>query len=146
MASAMLRGPKRLGVTASRKAFAPSRRNGVDVIQRLTAINLLLDDINHKQNILRNGIIPSELIFTNDNYRPLMRGIVLPHKRYVNICGTDIVGDEHGALPGTWTGFPSDALGMTVEVEVTAENMAQDPSTQRSRRERGGGWTRTAGG
>jgi hypothetical protein len=31
--------------------------------------------------------------------------------------------DPRQAVPvsGTWTGFPSDSLGMTVEVEVTAE-------------------------
>jgi transglutaminase-like putative cysteine protease len=34
-----------------------------------------------------------------------------------------VVRDPRQAVPvsGTWTGFPSDALGMTVEVEVTAE-------------------------
>jgi uncharacterized circularly permuted ATP-grasp superfamily protein len=56
---------------------------------------LLIDDIYHRQLILRDGILPSDLILGNRNYRPLMRGIDLPHKTYVNICGTDIVRDEH---------------------------------------------------
>ncbi len=68
------------------------------IIQRITAINLLLDDIYHKQQVLRDGIVPRELILGNRNFRPLMRGIDLPHKTYVNICGTDIVRDEHGAF------------------------------------------------
>src|SRR5260221_5482198 len=68
------------------------------IVQRITAINLLLDDIYHDQHILRDGIVPPELILTNRNHRPLMRGIDLPHKTYVNICGTDIVRDEHGAF------------------------------------------------
>jgi uncharacterized circularly permuted ATP-grasp superfamily protein len=68
------------------------------IIQRLTAINLLLDDIYHKQQILRDGVIPSDLILGNRNYRELMRGIDLPHKTYANICGTDIVRDEVGAF------------------------------------------------
>ena len=68
------------------------------IIQRLTAINLLLDDIYHKQHILRDGVIPAELILTNRNYRPLMRDIDLPYKTYVNICGTDIVRDENGVF------------------------------------------------
>lgn len=68
------------------------------IVQRITAINLLLDDIYHQQNILRDRIIPSELILGNRNYRPLMQGIDLPHKTYVNICGTDIVRDEHGTF------------------------------------------------
>jgi uncharacterized circularly permuted ATP-grasp superfamily protein len=68
------------------------------IVQRITAINLLLDDIYHKQQILRDRIIPSELILGSRNYRPLMRGIDLPQKTYVNICGTDLVRDEHGAF------------------------------------------------
>src|SRR5262249_39074211 len=39
-----------------------------------------------------------DLILANRNYRPLMRGIGLPHKAYVNICGTDIVRDERGTF------------------------------------------------
>src|SRR5882724_8973979 len=50
--------------------------------------------------------------------------------------------DPRQAVPisGTWTGFPSDSLGMTVEVEVTAET---DPATTkpavRARRSRAAG-------
>ena len=68
------------------------------IIQRITAINLLLDDIYHDQHVLRDGVVPAELILGNHNYRPLMRGIDLPHKAYVNICGTDIVRDERGTF------------------------------------------------
>lgn len=68
------------------------------IIQRLTAMNLLLDDVYHKQHILRDGVIPSDLILNNRNYCQLMRGIDLPHNTYVNICGTDIVRDEKGAF------------------------------------------------
>ncbi len=68
------------------------------IIQRITALNLLLDDIYHAQHILRDGVVPSDLILGNRNYRPVMRGLDLPHKTYVNICGTDIVRDEHGAF------------------------------------------------
>jgi uncharacterized circularly permuted ATP-grasp superfamily protein len=68
------------------------------ITQRITAINLLLDDIYHQQHILRDGIIPAELILGNRNCRPVMQGLDLPHKTYVNICGTDIVRDENGAF------------------------------------------------
>jgi uncharacterized circularly permuted ATP-grasp superfamily protein len=68
------------------------------ITQRITAINLLLDDIYHKQHVLRDGIVPPDLILGNRNYRPAMRGIDLPHKTYVNICGTDIVRDERGTF------------------------------------------------
>jgi uncharacterized circularly permuted ATP-grasp superfamily protein len=68
------------------------------IVQRITAINLLLDDIYHRQHLLQDGIVPPDLILGNRNYRPLMRGIDLPHKTYVNICGTDIVRDEKGTF------------------------------------------------
>jgi uncharacterized circularly permuted ATP-grasp superfamily protein len=68
------------------------------IIQRIAAINLLLDDIYHDQHVLRDGIIPADLILGNRNYRPLMRGLDLPHKAYVNICGTDLVRDERGTF------------------------------------------------
>jgi transglutaminase-like putative cysteine protease len=59
-----------------------------------------------------------------------------------------VVRDPRQAVPvsGTWTGFPSDALGMTVEVDVTAEKMGRVPSPQPTPRVRGEGGTRAAGG
>ena len=68
------------------------------IVQRITALNLLLDDIYHDQKILRDGIVPADLILGNHNYRPLMQGVEVPHKAYINICGTDIVRDETGAF------------------------------------------------
>src|SRR5208283_151222 len=66
------------------------------IVQRITAINLFLDDVYHDQQVLRDGVIPPDLVLGNRNYRPEMRGVDLPYKAYVNICGTDIVRDETG--------------------------------------------------
>ena len=66
------------------------------VIQRVTALNLLLDDLYHDQKLLKDGIVPPDLLLGNANYRPLMQGIDLPHKTYVNVCGIDIVRDADG--------------------------------------------------
>src|ERR1700722_12158757 len=68
------------------------------VIQRVTALNLLLDDLYHQQKILRDGIIPADLILGNANFRPIMRGVTVRHKAYVNICGIDIVRDREGTF------------------------------------------------
>jgi uncharacterized circularly permuted ATP-grasp superfamily protein len=68
------------------------------VVQRVTALNLLLDDIYHSGKILRDGVLPSDLIFGNPNYRPAMKGVAVPHKAYVNICGTDIVRGDDGVF------------------------------------------------
>ncbi len=66
------------------------------IIQRVTALNLLLDDVYHDQRILQDGVVPAELILSNHNYREPMRGVDLPHKTYVSICGTDVIRDERG--------------------------------------------------
>jgi uncharacterized circularly permuted ATP-grasp superfamily protein len=68
------------------------------VIQRVTALNLLLDDLYHDQKILKDRIIPADLILGNPNFRPEMRGVAVRHKAYVNICGTDIIRDGDGTL------------------------------------------------
>jgi uncharacterized circularly permuted ATP-grasp superfamily protein len=68
------------------------------VVQRVAALNLLLHDIYHDQKILKDGVIPADLILGNSNYRPLMQGIDLPHGTYVNICGTDLVRDDSGTF------------------------------------------------
>jgi uncharacterized circularly permuted ATP-grasp superfamily protein len=68
------------------------------VIQRVAALNLLLHDVYHDQKILKDGVIPADLILGNSNYRPLMQGIDLPHGTYVNICGTDLVRDDSGTF------------------------------------------------
>src|ERR1700730_7464671 len=68
------------------------------VVQRVTALNLLLDDLYHDQKIFRDGLLPPDLILGNSNWRPAMCGVDIPHKAYVNICGTDIVRDDKGVF------------------------------------------------
>ena len=68
------------------------------IIQRVTALNLLLDDVYHGQKILKDGVIPPDLILGNPNYRPSMHGAAVAHKAYVNICGTDIIRGGDGAF------------------------------------------------
>ena len=68
------------------------------VVQRVTAINLLLADLYNGQKILKDGVVPAELILGNTNWRPQMQGVKIPHRAYVNICGTDIIRDENGAF------------------------------------------------
>ena len=68
------------------------------VIQRVTALNLFLDDLYHEQKILRDRVIPADLVLGNANYRPRMRGVAVRHKAYVNICGIDLIRGEDGIL------------------------------------------------
>jgi len=59
--------------------------------QRVRAINAFLHDIYHRQEILRAGRIPVELIANNDAFLPQMMGVSPPGGVYTHIVGTDIV-------------------------------------------------------
>ncbi len=61
------------------------------VIQRVTALNAFLHDVYHEQAILKSGLIPPDLVLTNDAFRPEMLGLTLPHNVYAHISGVDIV-------------------------------------------------------
>ncbi len=66
------------------------------VIQRVAAMNRFIGDIYGKQQILKDGVVPADLVLGNANYRPEMRGIRVPHGTYVHICGTDVVRGADG--------------------------------------------------
>lgn len=66
------------------------------VIQRVTTLNLFLHDIYHDQKILKDGVVPKDLVLGNANYRPEMQGLDVPGGVYVHINGTDIVRDGKG--------------------------------------------------
>jgi len=68
------------------------------IVQRVTALNLLLDDLYHRQMILRDGVLPADLVLGNGSFRPPMCGFDVPHKAYVNVCGTDIIRGEDGVF------------------------------------------------
>ena len=59
--------------------------------QRVRAINAFLYDIYHRQEILRAGRIPLELIANNDAFLPQMIGVSPPRNVYTHIVGVDIV-------------------------------------------------------
>ncbi len=64
--------------------------------QRIAALNLFLHDIYHGQKILRDGVIPSELVLGAAHYRPEFRGFDVPHDIYIHICGTDLIRGDDG--------------------------------------------------
>ncbi|MFV0372126.1 MAG: circularly permuted type 2 ATP-grasp protein, partial [Azonexus sp.] len=70
------------------------------VRQRISALNHFLHDIYHDEKILKDGVVPTDLVKGNANYRPEMCGVTIPHKTYVHICGTDIVRDDKGHFCG----------------------------------------------
>ena len=59
--------------------------------QRVKALNMFCHDIYHEQKILKSGVIPSDQIFRNSQYRPEMQGIDVPQQIYSHIAGIDVV-------------------------------------------------------
>lgn len=68
------------------------------VVQRVAAINLFLEDIYHDQKILKDGVVPTDLVLGNINYRDFMVGMDVPCGTYAHICGIDVVRDEQGTF------------------------------------------------
>src|SRR5580704_5504160 len=59
--------------------------------QRVKALNAFISDVYMRRNILRAGIIPEDLIFQNEVFRPEMNGKPVPHGIAVHIAGIDLV-------------------------------------------------------
>ena len=64
--------------------------------QRITALNLFLHDVYSGQNILRDGVIPKQIVWEAVHFRPEFMNFDVPRNIYIHICGTDLIRDEHG--------------------------------------------------
>ncbi|MEL6807462.1 MAG: circularly permuted type 2 ATP-grasp protein [Pseudomonadota bacterium] len=64
--------------------------------QRVRALNAFLHDIYHRQEIVRAGRMPADMIARNDAFLPQMIGVSPPGDVYTHIVGTDLVrtGDD----------------------------------------------------
>lgn len=59
--------------------------------QRVRAINAFLYDIYHRQEIVKAGRLPEEMISGNDAFLPQMIGVMPPGGIYTHIVGIDLV-------------------------------------------------------
>ena len=67
------------------------RRLAAGIEQRVKALNAFMHDIYHRQEILRAGRIPAELVVQNSAFVPEMIGVDPPLRIYSHIIGIDIV-------------------------------------------------------
>lgn len=61
------------------------------LIQRVDALNLFLYDIYHEKEIIKEGIIPAEFIFSSKGYLPECERVSPIHNIYSHISGIDLV-------------------------------------------------------
>jgi uncharacterized circularly permuted ATP-grasp superfamily protein len=59
--------------------------------QRITALNLFLKDIYHERRILRDRVVPGDVVYTCKHFRRQMMRVKVPRDVYVNVMGTDLV-------------------------------------------------------
>lgn len=66
------------------------------LIQRITALNLFLDDVYHGQKALKDKIVPPALVLGAKHFRRAFMNFSVPRGIYVHVCGTDLIRDDAG--------------------------------------------------
>jgi len=64
--------------------------------QRLTALNLFINDLYHEQKIIKDGVVPEFILKQSKNYRKECEGIKPAFGVWAHICGTDLVRADDG--------------------------------------------------
>jgi uncharacterized circularly permuted ATP-grasp superfamily protein/uncharacterized alpha-E superfamily protein len=68
------------------------------LVQRATLLDLVIADLHGPQRLLREGLLPPELLFANPAYLPACRGVGVPAGRHLVLYAADL-----GRAPdGTW--------------------------------------------
>lgn len=65
--------------------------------QRVDALNLFLYDIYHEKNIIKDGVVPAEFVYSSKGYLPECEGITPAHGIYSHISGIDLVQAKDGS-------------------------------------------------
>ena len=79
-------------------AYDEWTRVSAGLIQRLTALNLFIDDLYGDQHVIDDGILPGELIANSTNFRPECVGAHPAGGVWAHICGSDLVRGADGAF------------------------------------------------
>jgi uncharacterized circularly permuted ATP-grasp superfamily protein len=66
--------------------------------QRIHALNLFIEDVYHDQRIIKDGIVPAEILHTAVSFREQCIGLKPPRGIWCHITGTDLVRDGDGQI------------------------------------------------
>ena len=64
--------------------------------QRIYALNEFLQDIYNDKKIVKDGVVPEDLILTSRTYRKECEGFTPPRRIWCHVTGTDLVRDKDG--------------------------------------------------
>ena len=68
------------------------------LIQRLTALNMFIDDIYNKQQILKDKVVPQDIIASSPEFLKQCVGAKPRYGVWAHICGSDLVRDSDGTV------------------------------------------------
>ena len=66
--------------------------------QRIQALNLFVGDIYNDKKIIKDGVLPEEIVATAKTYRKECEGFTPPKNVWVHVTGTDLVRDKDGQV------------------------------------------------
>jgi uncharacterized circularly permuted ATP-grasp superfamily protein len=66
--------------------------------QRIKALNLFIDDLYHGQKILKDGVVPSDIVFSSKAYRKQCMNFNPPRGIWCHVTGTDLVRHRDGQI------------------------------------------------
>ena len=85
--------------------------------QRIHALNLFIDDVYHDQKILKDGVVPADIVLSSERYLQPCIGLNPPRGVWCHITGTDLVRDGDGQIY-----VLEDNLGCPSGVSYVVEN------------------------
>jgi uncharacterized circularly permuted ATP-grasp superfamily protein len=59
---------------------------------------MFIQDIYNDANIVKDGIIPEDVVYQSKGYREYCKGMTPSHGVWANICGSDLVRDDDGTI------------------------------------------------
>lgn len=66
--------------------------------QRLKTLNLFLKDVYNEQFIIKDGVVPAEMVYSCPHFLREMHGFKVPYDIYVHIAGIDLIRDSDGSM------------------------------------------------
>jgi uncharacterized circularly permuted ATP-grasp superfamily protein len=66
--------------------------------QRLKALNLFLKDIYSNQFIIKDGVMPAEMIYSCPHYLREMHNFPVPYDIYIHVSGIDLIRNNDGSF------------------------------------------------
>ncbi len=66
--------------------------------QRLQALNLFITDLYNDKKIIKDNVIPNDIVASSKDYREFCEGVTPVFNVWAHICGTDLIRDSDGTV------------------------------------------------